>query len=131
MRRPSQTIRTTVSSILRADNQKRSYGPIVAASVASLGVLAGQAHAAPPPRPSLPTPCLAGNCGSSVQSFVSYGAAGAAVSGTQLTVTQSTNNAILNWADFNIANGHSVTFVQPSATAAALNKIYSADPSVI
>src|ERR1700684_1418040 len=83
------------------------------------------------PTPKLPTPCLAGSCGSSAQTFVQYGSAGAALSGSTLTVTQATSKAILNWADFNIANGFSVKFVQPSATAAALNNIWSSDPSVI
>ncbi|MGB6354280.1 MAG: filamentous hemagglutinin family protein [Steroidobacteraceae bacterium] len=79
----------------------------------------------------LPTPCLAGNCGSSAQTFVSYGAAGASVSGTTMTVTQASANAILNWANFNIASGYKVNFVQPSATAEILNNIWSANPSVI
>jgi filamentous hemagglutinin family protein len=48
-----------------------------------------------------------------------------------MNVTQTTSKAILNWADFNIANGYTVNFVQPSQTASVLNKIWSADPSVI
>jgi filamentous hemagglutinin len=60
-----------------------------------------------------------------------FGAAGAAVTGKTMTVTQSTPKAILNWADFNIANGYKVDFKQPGATSAVLNKIWSADPSVI
>ncbi len=48
-----------------------------------------------------------------------------------MTVNQATDKAILNWADFNIANGYGVNFKQPSATSATLNKIWSADPSKI
>src|ERR1700692_2664040 len=96
--------------------------------LAGAALLSAPAGAGPA---KLPTPCLAGNCGSSAQSFLQYGCAGAAVSGSTLTVTQATSKAILNWADFNIANGFSVNFVQPSATAAVLNKIWSSDPSVI
>jgi len=66
-----------------------------------------------------------------VQNFVQYGNAGAVVNGNTLNVTQSTATAILNWADFNIANGYTVNFAQPSTTSSVLNKIWSADPSVI
>jgi filamentous hemagglutinin len=82
--------------------------------------------------PPLPTPCIvSGACGASAQSFVQYGAAGAVVSGNTLNVTQTTSKAILNWADFNIASGFTVNFIQPGATSAVLNNIWSADPSVI
>jgi filamentous hemagglutinin family protein len=62
---------------------------------------------------------------------VSYGSAGAAVSGNTLTVTQKSATAILNWANFNIASGYKVNYIQPSATAEILNNIWSANPSVI
>jgi filamentous hemagglutinin len=62
---------------------------------------------------------------------VQYGVASAVASGTSLNITQSTSKAILNWASFNIASGYTVNFIQPSATAAVLNEIWSADPSVI
>ena len=81
--------------------------------------------------PPLPTPCVPGICGVSAQSFVSFGAAGAAYSGSTLNVTQATNKAVLNWANFNIANGYTVNFIQPSATAAILNNIWNGNPSVI
>ena len=98
--------------------------------LAALGLLT-PAFGGPPARPPLPTPCLAGNCGSSASSFVTYGAAGEAVSGKTMNVVETTSQAILNWANFNISNGYSVNFIQPSATASVLNKIWSADPSVI
>ena len=66
-----------------------------------------------------------------MQSFVQYGNAGAAFSGTKLNVTETTTKAILNWANFNIANGYTGNFIQPSATASILNNIWSANPSVI
>ncbi|HXW74487.1 MAG TPA: filamentous hemagglutinin family protein [Steroidobacteraceae bacterium] len=84
-----------------------------------------------PPHPPLPTPCLAGNCGSAAQSFLQSGMVSAVATGTTMDVTQSTGKVILNWASFNIASGYKVDFIQPSATAAALNQIWSADPSVI
>jgi filamentous hemagglutinin len=100
------------------------------AVIAGLALMLGAAAAAAAP-PKLPTVCFNTNCGTSAQSFVQYGSAGAVYSGSTLTVTQSTSKAILNWADFNIANGFKVSFVQPSSTAAVLNKIWSSDPSII
>ena len=82
-------------------------------------------------QPPLPVPCVASSCGTSAQSFVTYGTAGATLAGNSLVVTQTTPKAIVNWASFNIANGYTVSFVQPGSTAAILNNIWSADPSVI
>jgi filamentous hemagglutinin family protein len=52
-------------------------------------------------------------------------------SGNALNITQTTNNAVLNWQDFNIANGYSVNFKQPSSSSATLNNVWSADVSRI
>src|SRR5262249_40391241 len=52
-------------------------------------------------------------------------------SGQFLTVDQLVARAILSWNQFNIANGSEVRFNQPSATAAVLNRIFDADPSII
>jgi filamentous hemagglutinin family protein len=87
----------------------------------------------------LPVPCLVGNCSGNPTpgfttapgGFVTSGQARATQSGNTLTVTQSTNQAILNWASFNIGADGKVVFVQPSSTAIALNKIYQQSPSSI
>jgi filamentous hemagglutinin family protein len=88
----------------------------------------------------LPVPCLPGSCTSysksagtatPVTGFVTSGQASAASSGNTLTVSQSSNQAILNWSSFNISADGKVVFQQPSATAIALNKIYQASPSSI
>jgi len=100
------------------------------AAVVCTGLLTASVVAVAAP-PLVPTPCLAGNCGTSAQSFVQYGSAGAVLNGTTLNVTQSSAKAVLNWADFNIANGYTVNFLQPGATSAVLNNIWSANPSVI
>jgi filamentous hemagglutinin family protein len=63
--------------------------------------------------------------------FVTGGAANWAVAGNTLTVNQESQRAILNWHSFNIANDAAVRFVQPSSSAAALNRIFDAHPSVI
>ena len=82
----------------------------------------------------LPIACVSGTCGTGPQApqgWISLGAASAATIGNTLTVTQSTNQAILNWSAFNIdANGH-VVFDQPGASAVALNRIFQASPSQI
>ena len=48
-----------------------------------------------------------------------------------LTVTQSSQRMAIDWQSFSIGSGNSVSFVQPSATAVALNRVTGADPSVI
>src|ERR1700733_7836812 len=95
-----------------------------------LGTLCGAASGTAAAAPPLPVPCLGNACGSKGP-FVQFGTASSSVSGTTMNVAQSSNQAILNWANFNIASGYTVNFSQPSATAAVLNKIWSADPSVI
>lgn len=84
------------------------------------------AHAA-----TLPIPCTSGACGPGVSSFVSYGAASVAQTGSRLTINQTTTNAILNWQSFNISADGTVQFVQPSATSVALNEIFDSNPSQI
>ena len=85
-------------------------GSMVATLVASLGSPAG----------ALPT-------GGAV-------AAGSVTIGTgpgQLTVNQSTQNAIINWQSFGIGAKEGVTFVQPNSNAVALNRVLGQDPSAI
>src|SRR5215813_12853389 len=96
----------------------------VAATVTAI-LMAARAEAA-----QLPVPCVAGNC-KGVTSWVASGNATAVSAGNTLTVNQTSNQAILNWASFNIsADGH-VVFQQPSSNAVALNRIYQESPSAI
>lgn len=83
------------------------------------------AHAAPP----LPQVCAGGSCGG--MPFLGYGSASYAQSGTKGTVNQISTNAILNWQSFNIAQGYTMQFVQPSKNSVALNEIYDSNPSQI
>ncbi|HEV7442728.1 MAG TPA: filamentous hemagglutinin N-terminal domain-containing protein, partial [Steroidobacteraceae bacterium] len=79
----------------------------------------------------LPVPCVAGNCGKGPSVWVTSGAATATVSANTLRVTQTTDQAVLNWASFNVsADGH-VIFQQPSSTSVALNRIFQESPSNI
>ncbi|MDB5763417.1 MAG: hypothetical protein JWQ21_2412 [Herminiimonas sp.] len=47
------------------------------------------------------------------------------------TINQSTQNAVINWQSFNIAQGQTVQFVQPNAGSVALNRVVGANPSSI
>lgn len=51
--------------------------------------------------------------------------------GAAMTVNQNTARMIANWSSFNIGANASVNFVQPSASAVALNRIQSQDPTQI
>lgn len=86
-----------------------------------------------PAMAQLPVACGGAACGVNPNpvNFVTSGAAGYAVNGTQGIVTQTTNKAILNWQSFNVGAGYSMVFNQPGANSAALNRIWQADPSVI
>ena len=59
------------------------------------------------------------------------GAGSIGTAGNQMTVTQNTQNMIVNWNTFNIGSQAGVNFVQPNAQATALNRVLSADPSHI
>jgi filamentous hemagglutinin family protein len=93
----------------------------------SLGVLAsGQADAA-----QLPVPCVAGTCGRGPSTWVTSGAASATATANSLTINQTTDQVILNWASFDVSADGSVIFKQPNTTSIALNKIFQATPSQI
>lgn len=51
--------------------------------------------------------------------------------GTAMNIEQQTDRVILNWDKFNVSEGNSVKFQQPSSSSIALNKIHQADPSKI
>jgi filamentous hemagglutinin family protein len=62
---------------------------------------------------------------------VASGAASRAVSGANMTITQQSQRAVLDWQSFNVSADAQVRFDQPNSTAAALNRIHDANPSVI
>ncbi|QVX14647.1 filamentous hemagglutinin N-terminal domain-containing protein [Pseudomonas congelans] len=62
---------------------------------------------------------------------VSAGSATIGSGGGTTTITQSSQNAAINWQSFNIGTGESVNFVQPNGSATALNRVLGADPSSI
>ncbi|MFS2035879.1 YDG domain-containing protein [Polaromonas sp. CT11-55] len=62
---------------------------------------------------------------------VTSGAASISQSGASTTITQSSQNASLNWKSFNVGAQESVNFVQPSASAIAVNRILDTQGSQI
>jgi filamentous hemagglutinin family protein len=106
---------------------RRTIHSILVAAACAPVVIPLQTHAA-----ELPMVCIAGSCGAAgPSSFVSSGNATAVATGNTLTVNQSSDRAILNWASFNVsADGH-VIFNQPSTSSIALNRIFQNSPSRI
>ncbi len=62
---------------------------------------------------------------------VSAGSGSIAQSGAAMTVTQNTGNLAINWRTFDIGENASVTFLQPNATAIALNRVLGSEGSQI
>ncbi len=62
---------------------------------------------------------------------VSAGSAMISGSAGKMTVTQSTQNAAINWQSFSIGSGESVKFVQPNSSSVTLNRVLGSDPSSI
>lgn len=52
-------------------------------------------------------------------------------SATQTLVTQTTQRAVINWNSFDLAQGESIVFQQPSANAITLNRVTGGTTSVI
>ena len=49
----------------------------------------------------------------------------------EMTVTQGSQKAIINWNSFSIGQNNSITFVQPSQSSAVLNRVTSDAPSTL
>ena len=62
---------------------------------------------------------------------VAAGEASIATGPQTLTVTQSSQRAVIDWQSFSIGANNRVVFDQPNSTAVALNRVLGADPSVI
>ena len=91
-------------------------------------VAGAQAQAA-----GLPVPCAGGTCAGGPAVWVTQGLATGVTNpaGTLLDINQTTDKAILNWAEFNVAAGNKVNFNQPGKNSLALNRIFQGDPSKI
>ncbi|WAC75662.1 YDG domain-containing protein [Roseateles sp. SL47] len=93
----------------RGGRHASSYvGGVFALSVLSQAMAQTQPPA-PAALPTMPT--------------VVAGQASLSTAGTTLTIKQTTDKLITNWAGFNISAGNTVSFEQPSAKAVALNRV--------
>ncbi len=113
----------TESSMDSRDWRQRPLPRLLVAVTCSALLFSSSAplYAAPPVNA---LPVAAGN-------WLQAGSAASATVGNAMTVTQSSNRAILNWESFNIGRDASVRFDQPSASASALNRIGGNAPSEI
>ncbi len=62
---------------------------------------------------------------------VSAGSAGISNTGNTTTITQTSQNAAINWQSFSIGSGETVNFMQPSTSAMVLNRVLGQDPGTI
>ena len=122
-----------VAETVRGRNKKSNRSSPTPAAAVLLGLamaVAGSALAGPtiPAANALPVPS------SGSRPFVFAGSVNGgqpSVSGNAMTITTPSRALGLNWASFNIGSDASLTFNQPDATSRVLNRIWSADPSVI
>lgn len=66
-----------------------------------------------------------------VGGVVSAGSASISQGASSTTITQSTQNAAINWQSFSIAQSEAVQFVQPNSNSVTLNRVLGSDPSNI
>lgn len=62
---------------------------------------------------------------------IASGTGSIGTNGATTTVSQSSDKLIVNWDNMNVAQHETLSFNQPGATAAVLNRINSADPTQI
>jgi filamentous hemagglutinin family protein len=121
----SPTLQSYVPAAETARRQgKRNSGKALLPAVAVLGaaLLSSPAFAQVPP--------LAANALPTGGQVVA-GQASIGQNGSQLTVTQGSDKAILNWNSFNIGRDARVQFQQPGSSAVALNRVLGSDASQI
>ena len=100
---------------------------LVLGLMGALGGLGGTGLAfAAPPTPAIPAPNALPTGGQ-----VAAGSASIAQTANRMDVTQTSQKAVLNWQTFNIGAAAQVNFAQPNASAVALNRVLSSDPSAI
>lgn len=63
--------------------------------------------------------------------IVTTGQATISSNAANMTINQSTANAVINWQGFSVGPNNSVQFVQPTAQSVTLNRVTGSDPSSI
>jgi len=127
----TQTHLTTPSPLVLRPSHPLSPKPLVVAIRAliagglAMGAGISAAYA------ELPVPVNPVTLSDTPVDIASQGHAAASVSGTAMTINQSTDKASIDWQSFNIGVDNSVHFDQPATTSVALNNIHQADASRI
>ncbi len=62
---------------------------------------------------------------------VSAGSANISDTANKTLITQSSQNAAINWQSYNVGSGQTVQYVQPNAASMTLNRVVGANPSQI
>jgi hypothetical protein len=130
-----------VAETARGHGKSGRARPIAGRNVVAAAIslaLAPLAHAAPPPAHAAP-PCAAPVCGRAALSATSHPLGGKVVSGSAsisqvgntTDIRQSSADVAIDWLSFNIGSQATVDFVQPSASAVAVNRISGTNGSEI
>jgi filamentous hemagglutinin family protein len=112
-----------VSEIARARG-KRASGAVLLAAAGFIAVPPAPTFAAPP-NPPVATQLPTGG-----QLVAGQATIAPRVNNT-LTVNQSSNRAAIDWQTFNVGSAARVNFIQPSSSAAILNRVLDPNPSQI
>ncbi len=111
-----------VSELTKARG-KRASGALLVAASALIYFMPTTVFAAPPNPPAATELPTGGN--------VVGGQASINQSGTTMNINQVSNRAAVDWNTFNVGSNSTVNFVQPSSSAAILNRVLDANPSQI
>jgi filamentous hemagglutinin family protein len=119
-----------VAENVRGRGKKKSARHLASVALGLALAAAGGAQAAPsvPAANALPVPS------SGARPFIFSGSVVGgmpSVAGNAMTINTPSRTLGLNWDRFDIGSDASVTFNQPDAASRVLNRIWSADPSVI
>ncbi|MDE2158179.1 MAG: filamentous hemagglutinin N-terminal domain-containing protein, partial [Burkholderiales bacterium] len=109
-------------------------GPLAAlaqALLAALACIAAPAQAQSAPHAALPLPTNALPQGGTVVQGQAGLALGGSAGAPLLSVNQSSPRAVIDWTSFNLGSAASITFNQPNAQSATLNRVAGMDPSLI
>ena len=109
----------------RAGGSVSSAASAVALALAGLAAgTGGLAQAAPPPNLPAATQLPTGG-------QLSAGQASVQQAGAVMSISQSSQNAAINWQSFNVGAQAKVNISQPNASSALLNRVLDANPSQI
>ena len=103
---------------------KSSTGGVIASVALSFSLTGGAGAQSPPPVHQLPT-------GASVTRGNVTITQTATAQAAAMTVTQTSQRAVVNWDTFNIGSKAGVKFVQPNTQAITLNRVNDSNPSQI